>query len=101
MRCGRRVDELAGDANPISGLAHAAFEHVADAELATDLLHVDGATLVGEARIAGDHEQAMKARQGRDDLFDDAVREIDLLGIAAQILERQDGDRWLVRQRRR
>ena len=49
----------------IAGLAHAAFQHVAHAELAPDLLHVDGAALVGEARIAGDHEQPAQARQAR------------------------------------
>ena len=65
MCAGRRVDELAGDAHPVAGLAHAAFEHVAHAELAADLLHVDGAALVGEARIARDHEQPADARQAR------------------------------------
>ena len=45
QRCaaGRRVDQLAGDAHPAAGLAHAAFEHVAHAQFAADLLHVDGA----------------------------------------------------------
>ena len=38
---GRRIDELAGDAHAIRRLAHAAFEHVAHAEFAADLLHVD------------------------------------------------------------
>ena len=31
---GRRVDKLRGDAQALAGLAHAAFEHVAHAELA-------------------------------------------------------------------
>ena len=29
VSAGRRVDQLAGDAHPIAGFAHAAFEHVA------------------------------------------------------------------------
>ena len=33
----------AGDAHPAAGLAHRAFEHIAHAELAPDLLHVDRA----------------------------------------------------------
>ena len=57
MRAGRGIDQLAGDAHPAAGLAHAALEHVAHAELAADLPHVDGPALVGEARIAGDDEQ--------------------------------------------
>ena len=33
---GRAVDQLGGDPHPAAGLADAAFEHVADAELARD-----------------------------------------------------------------
>ena len=49
MAAGRRIDELRGDAQPVAGPAHAAFEHVAHAERARDFLHVDGAVLVDEA----------------------------------------------------
>ena len=41
MAAGRDVVELRGDAHAVAGLAHAALEHVADAELLGDLLHVD------------------------------------------------------------
>src|SRR5258708_18820445 len=59
MRAGRGVDELPGDAHAIAGLAHAAFEHIAHAKLAADLLHVDSAALVGEGRITRDDEQPL------------------------------------------
>ena len=49
MRAGRGVDQLPGDADLVAGLADAAFEHVADAELAADLFDVDRLALVGEA----------------------------------------------------
>ena len=62
MDAGLRLDELAGDANAVAELAHAAFEHVAHAELARDDLHVDRVTLVDEARIAGDDEQPSDPR---------------------------------------
>ena len=75
----RGLDELAGDANAVPGLAQAAFEHVAHAEFPADLLHVDGASLVGKAGIAGDHEQPFHPRQAGDDVLDDAVDEIFLL----------------------
>ena len=101
MRAGRGLDQLAGDAHPVAGLAHAAFEHVAHAELAADLLDVDGLALVGEGRIARDHEQRLEARQRGDDVLDHAVGEIFLLGIAAHVLERQHRDRRLVGQRQR
>src|SRR5262245_49394557 len=46
---GRCIDELTGNAHAIGGLAHAAFQHIANAELTARLLHVDSTALVGEA----------------------------------------------------
>src|SRR5579862_252114 len=54
MSAAHGVDQLAGHAHPIAGLAHAAFQYVADTELAADLLHVDRLALVGKTRIARD-----------------------------------------------
>ena len=90
MRAGGRVDELPGDANAVRGLADAAFQHVAHAELAADLLHVDGAALVGEAGVARDHEQPADARKRGDDVLDYAVCEVFLLWVAAPVLKWQD-----------
>src|SRR5438552_7186611 len=101
MRAGFGIDQLRGDAHPVAALAHAAFEHIAHAEFAADLLHIDRLALVGEARIAGDDEEPADAAERGDDLLDHAVGEILLLRVAARILERQDGDRRLVRQRER
>jgi hypothetical protein len=49
MRAARRIDQLAGDADAFSRLADAAFEHVAHAQLAPDLLHVDRPAAIDEA----------------------------------------------------
>src|SRR5690606_20870237 len=51
-----RVDELARDADAVGSFADAAFEQIAHAELATDLLHVAWPAPIAEARIAGDDE---------------------------------------------
>src|SRR5207249_10548166 len=51
------IYQLGGDPQPVAGLADRAFEHVADTELAPDLLHIDRLALIGEARIARDDEQ--------------------------------------------
>src|SRR5206468_122304 len=48
MRAGRCVDQLAGDPDLASGPANAAFEHIADTKLPTDLLYVDRLAFVGE-----------------------------------------------------
>ena len=49
MAAGRRIDELGVDPQPAPGSAHAALEHVAHAEFARDLLHIDQSALVDEA----------------------------------------------------
>jgi hypothetical protein len=100
MRAGRNIDELRRDAHPLRQLAHAAFEHVAHAQLSTDLLHVHGPSLVGEARVARDHEQPADVTERGDDVLDHAVGEVVLPGVVAHVLEGQDGDRRLVRKRR-
>ena len=84
----------------LPALRIAALQHEAHAELAADLLHLHRLALVGERRVAGDHEQARDLRQVGDHVLGDAVAEILLLGIAAHIGERQHGDRGLVRHRR-
>ena len=95
VRAGRRLDQLAGDAQPVIGPSHAALEHVAHAELAADLPDVDRAPLVGEGRVARDDEQRRKARERRDDVLDHTVGKI-VIRLAAEIVERQDRDRGLL-----
>lgn len=99
MRRGGRINKLGSDANPIIGSTDAAFEHVAHAQFATDLLHINRTAFVSEARIASDYEQLPKARQGRDDLLNHPVSKILLLPVTAHIVEGQHGDRWFVRKR--
>src|SRR5262245_18576773 len=72
VRASLSLDQLPGDAHPPAGFAHRAFEHIADAELAADLLHVDGLALVREARITGDDKEPTDARERGDDLLDHA-----------------------------
>ena len=52
-----RVDKLCGDPYPVAGLADAALQHVAHAEVPAHLLNVHVPALEGEGRIASDHEQ--------------------------------------------
>jgi len=92
MRPAQRVDQLGGDAHSTACFAHRAFEDIADAELATDLLHIDRLALVGEARIAGDDEEPADAGERRDDLLNHAVGEVVLLRIGAQIGEGENRD---------
>ena len=95
------IDQLRGHPDPVAGLAHAAFEHVADAERLGDLGHRDRRLLVNEGRIARDHMQIGQPRQIGDDVLADPVGEIFLLDVAAHIVEREHRDRGLLDRRRR
>src|SRR5258708_6690837 len=86
------INQLPRDAQAVPGLADGALKHVANAKLATDLLDIDGFSLVGEAGIAGDDEQPFHSRQRSRDILDHAVGEIFLFRIAAHVLKRQHGD---------
>ncbi len=99
MTARRGLYQLAGNANAIARFPDASFQHIAHAQFASDPLDVDGLAFVGEARIAGDDEQGLEARQRGDDVINHAVREILLLRIAAHVLERQNRDGGLVGER--
>ena len=49
------IDKLRVDPDPVAGLANAAFDHVARAQLFADLAHVGRSALVGECGVACDH----------------------------------------------
>jgi hypothetical protein len=86
----RSVDQLGGDANAVTRPAHASLDQIAHPQFPTDLLHGNGPPLVAEGGIARDDEEIPYAAQRGGDVFDHAVSEIILLGVAAHILERQD-----------
>ena len=65
MMAGVRLDQLGRDAHPVARAPRAALDHVADAELAPDLLDRYRPPLVGEARVAGDDEEPAILRQRR------------------------------------
>src|SRR6516225_1506439 len=90
------LDQLRRDPEPTRALPHRTFKHVSHAQFAPDLFHIDGLALVSETRIACDDEQPADAGEGGDDLLDHAVREIFLVGIAAQVRKWHYGNGGLV-----
>src|SRR5205814_4236976 len=70
-------------------------------EFAPDQLYVDLLTLVRERRIASGYEQPPEPPKTCDDVLGEAVSEILLLTVVAEIRERQDGQRRLVRKSKR
>ena len=99
VAAGGGVVELRRDAHAVAVPSHAAFEHVAYPELRGDLLQVHRFALVGEGRVAGDHEEPAQFRQRGDDVLADSVGEILLFPVAAHVVERQHGNRRPVGQR--
>ena len=57
-----------------------------------DLLEINAPALVGEGGVATDHERAADAREIRGQAVGHAVDEMLLLGIAAEVGERQNRD---------
>ena len=86
VSAGGGVDELGRDANAVRGAAHAAFENVANAELASDRPNVDRLAFEREAGIARNDEQRADARERGDEVFDNAVGEELLLRARALML---------------
>ena len=97
---GFRFDQLDGNAELRARAPDAAFHHIMHAEFTSDLAHIHGLSAIAEGGIAGNDMELAEAREFADDVFGDAVAEVGLFGIAAEILERQHGDRRPVRQRR-
>ena len=92
MGAGLGRDELGVDRDRLAEAAHAAFEHVAHAKFASNLLRVHRLAFIGEGRVAGDDEAALQMREIGGQIVGDAIGEIVLLLVAAQILERQHDD---------
>src|SRR5258708_7176221 len=91
----RAVDQLRGDPNPASGLAYAALEHMADAELPPDVADVHRPALECEGGVARDDGQRGNLGQIGSYVLADSVAEIFLLRISAHVRERKDADRQL------
>ena len=99
MTPGCRIDELRVDPNLVTSAAHTALEDVSDPEILRHFPGCDGLALIGEGCVAGDDEEAGDLGQIRDQVLGHAIGEVVLLGLAAHVGERQDGNGRLIRQR--
>src|SRR5262245_25392620 len=92
VSAGFSVDELRRDAKAVVGAPDAALEHVAHLELAPKLGYVHRLPLVLKCRVACEHMQVVRPRQLGQNVLGQAVAEILLFRIAAQIGEGENGD---------
>src|SRR5262245_21603426 len=100
MRTRGSIDQLRGNSNAVAAAPYAAFQHIAYAQFASYLPHIDRLVLVLEAGVAGDDKQLGEAGQLSDDVVDDAVDQIFLLWMGSQVGERKHGNRGFVRKRK-
>jgi hypothetical protein len=92
VRAVRRVDQLRRDPDPGAAPANAALENITHAELSRGFADVNRTSFVDEARIARDDPKSVELRQSGDDVLDEAIAEIFLLGVTAHVLKGQHGN---------
>ena len=88
------VDELRRDAEVVASAPHATLKQIAHAELTPELGNVYRRALVLEGRIAREHTQVARPRQLGQDVLGQAVTEILLICVPAQVDEGEDRDPW-------
>jgi hypothetical protein len=84
------VKELDIHSHSITAALNASLQRVANAQLAADSPHVDRLALECEGCAASDHEGASDPRKVCSQAVGHPIDEIVLLGIAADVGERQD-----------
>ena len=89
----RHVDDLCRDADAVPLLAYASFQHGSDVELASDVGELHALALEEEGRGASRHVQPLDVGEGVQDFLRDAVREVLLILLRAQVGERKHRDR--------
>ena len=87
VAAGLGVDQLHADADAIADAAHRALDDEAHVQFARDLRGVDGGPAIPERGRARSHGQQPPARELGDDVRGDAVAEVLLLRVAAQVGE--------------
>ena len=90
------IHELRRDPDAVSRPAHAPLNHVSGTERAANIAHVHGFPAKRECGVACDHREFAETGELGDHILRHAVTEIDLLGIAAHVLEWQNRNRRLV-----
>jgi hypothetical protein len=86
-----RLDQLAGNPDPLASFSDTALEEISNTKLARHLFHINRAPFVHEARIPGDDKEPAVMRKRGYDVFCYAIRKIFLLGISTHIGEGENG----------
>jgi len=82
MNAAFRLHHLYRNPYPITGLADAAFDDVADAQFPTNILDLDGLPLVVKCLVPSHDAQFTKSAELSDNVFGDPVGEVFLLRVS-------------------
>src|SRR6266536_86042 len=92
MRVDARVQQLNVYPHFVSSLLHAAFQHSGDAEFASHCLRVFWRAFVFGCRFSRDNLQVADSSELRQDLILNAVGEVGIVWVTAQIVEWENRD---------
>src|SRR5512132_2616767 len=95
MRVDARVEQLNVYPHFVSSLLHAAFEYSGHAEFASHCLQVFWRAFVFGWRFSRDNLQVADASELGQDLILNAVGEVSIVRVTAQIVEWEDRDAFL------
>ncbi len=86
------LDQLHVDVHPVAGLLHAAFEHIAYAQLARDLRQIFRSAAIARGGSARNDAEPANSRKRGDDFILNTLRKKCVLLVRAEVLERQHCD---------
>jgi hypothetical protein len=96
MLTGIDVNKLHVDANALCKSAYAAFHHMLDSEFTASRCGIKDRPSSASSMVLGADLKLVEARQFGDDVGGDAVAEIALGRIVAEIGEGEDDDGWFL-----
>src|SRR5438552_18075073 len=97
MRVNARVEQLDVYSYFVPGPLHAAFQHSGHTELASHCLQVFWRAFIFRCRLSRDNLQVADASQLGQNLILNAVGEIGIVWVTAQIVEWENRDAFLQR----
>src|SRR5713101_7430906 len=95
MRVGMGVEQLNVYAHSVSSPLHTAFKHCGHAEFIRDCLQVSWRAFVFGCRFSRDDLQVADASEFGQDLILNAVGEVGVVRVTAQIVEWENRDAFL------
>ena len=98
MGASRSLYQLSGDSNLLGGPSDTAFKNIGHAKPSPYVGKIDWLAAKSEGRVAGNDKERSETREPGDDVLRNAVAEVRLLGVAADVVERKNGDGGLVGQ---